>query len=322
MKKPLIKVEKVKKAFADNKVLDSISFEVYSDEIFGIIGPSGGGKTTFLNVLIGFLPPDTGNVLFRDENIFETTDNAQFRPVLENIDEVKRKFGFAAQTPSFYTKLTVFENLDYFGALYNLTKEARLTNINTLLDLVELENARDVQAKNLSGGMQRRLDIACALIHDPDILVLDEPTSDLDPMLARHIWNLIQKINKRGTTIVVASHDLGELESVCHRIGILSNAKIEHIGNIHELTNILSKGQEIHLETYPGNYEKLLKSLHDPLIIEKENRGNQIVLHTAKPQKVLSKLLTTLSHNDETLVDLSITKISLRDVFSKVTKRK
>ena len=322
MKKSIIKIDKVKKAFNGNVVLDGISIEIEENEIFAIIGGSGSGKTTLLNTIIGFLHPDSGEVFFRNDDIFETSSTSQFRPVLENIEIVKRKFGFAAQSPSFYRKLTVFENLDYFAALYNLTTEARLTNINTILDLVELDKARDVLAKNLSGGMQRRMDMACALVHDPDILILDEPTSDLDPMLARHIWKLIEKINKRGTTIIVATHDLSEIETICSRIAILTNAKIEHIGTMHELTSMLSRGLEIHLESYPGNYDKILKHLKDPLITEKENRGNKCVIHSAKPQKVLIKILNALSDLDETLMEVNITKLSLSDVFSKVTKKR
>jgi len=322
MKLPLIKVENVKKVFSGNSVLDNISFEIVSGEIFGLIGASGSGKTTLLNTLVGFLQPDSGDVFFRDDNIVEANDNSRFRSVFENLNDVKKKFGFAAQVPSFYSKLTVFENLDYFGSLYNLSKEARLTNINTLLDLVELDNARNILAGNLSGGMQRRLDIACALIHDPMILILDEPTSDLDPVLAKHIWLLLQKINKRGTTIIVASHHFADIEEICSRIGIISNGKMVHVGTLHELTGILSKGQEIHVETYPGNYEKIMKNLEDPLILAKENRGNEFVIHTSKPDKVLEKVLKVLSQMDENLMDVNITKLSLSDVFSKVSKKK
>jgi len=322
MKLPLIKVENVKKVFSGNSVLDNISFEIVSGEIFGLIGASGSGKTTLLNTLVGVLQPDSGDVFFRDDNIVEANDNSRFRSVFENLNDVKKKFGFAAQVPSFYSKLTVFENLDYFGSLYNLSKEARLTNINTLLDLVELDNARNILAGNLSGGMQRRLDIACALIHDPMILILDEPTSDLDPVLAKHIWLLLQKINKRGTTIIVASHHFADIEEICSRIGIISNGKMVHVGTLHELTGILSKGQEIHIETYPGNYEKIMKCLEDPLILAKENRGNEFVIHTSKPDKVLEKVLKVLSQMDENLMDVNITKLSLSDVFSKVSKKK
>jgi ABC-2 type transport system ATP-binding protein len=321
MKQPIIKIENVRKAFNGNVVLDGVSCDIYSNEIFGIIGSSGSGKTTFLHTIIGFLNPDSGDVYYKDDRIVESSANSQFRSVFENLDHVKGRFGFASQNPSCYAKLTVFENLDYFGSLYNLSREARLTNINTLLDLVELENARNVRAENLSGGMQRRLDIACSLIHDPSILLLDEPTSDLDPVLAKHIWSLLQKINRRGTTVIVASHHFAEIEAICSRIGIITKGKLMHVGTIHELTGLLAKGQEIHIETYPGNYEKILKSINDPNVISKENRGNELVLHSTKPDKVLHKLLHSLSEIDEKLMDVSITKFSLNDVFAKVAKK-
>jgi ABC-2 type transport system ATP-binding protein len=317
MKSPILKLENIRKEFSGNVVLDGINIEIYSGEILGIIGSSGSGKTTFLNTLIGFLPPDSGEIYFYEGD----TEKLEKKSIFENHDMLKKKFGFASQVPSFYSKLTVFENLDYFGSLYNLSKEARLHNINTLLDLVELSAARDVISENLSGGMQRRLDIACSLIHNPDILILDEPTSDLDPMLGRHIWSIIQRINKRGTTIIVASHNFPEIEANCTRIGIIAKGKMIHLGSLHELTSTLSKGQEIHVETYPGNYEKILKLINDPLIIGKENRGNELIIHTSKPDKVLTKLLNVLFQAEESLMDLRISRLNLGDVFTKVSRK-
>jgi ABC-2 type transport system ATP-binding protein len=314
MKFPILKIQNLRKAFDGNTVLDSLSLEIYPGEFFGVIGASGSGKTTFLHTLIGFHPPDSGEILLRDE------EHQKYISVYENIDKVKKKVGFASQVPSFYSKLTVFENLDYFGALYGLPEEARHNNINILLKLVELENARNVFAGNLSGGMQRRLDIACSLIHNPSILMLDEPTSDLDPILGKHIWQLIQKINKMGTTIIVASHHFDEVETVCSRIGIVSKSKMV-VGTLNELSSMVSKSQEIHLESYPGNYEKIIKLLNDPNITNKENRGSELVVYTAKPDKVLQKLLTVLSNTEEQLMDVRVNKLSLGEIFSKVTQK-
>jgi len=314
MKFPILKVQNLRKAFDGNVVLDSLNLEIYPGEFFGIIGASGSGKTTFLHTLLGFQPPDSGEVLLRDE------DHQRYIPVYENVDNIKRRVGFASQTPSFYSKLTVFENLDYFGALYNLPELPRHNNINILLKLVELENARNVFAGNLSGGMQRRLDIACSMIHNPGILMLDEPTSDLDPILGKHIWQLIQKINKMGTTIIVASHHFEEVENVCSRIGIVSKSKL-FTGTLYELSSMVSKNQEIHLESYPGNYDKIMKLLNDPNISSKESRGSELVIYTAKPDKVLQKLLTVLSNNDEQLMDIRVNKLSLSEIFSKVIQK-
>jgi ABC-2 type transport system ATP-binding protein len=310
---PVLRVRNLRKAFNGNKVLKDISFEVRKDEILGLIGASGSGKTTLLRAVVGYIQADSGEVLINE--------SGSLKHVYHNLNALKKRVGFAAQTPSIYNKLTVFENLDYFGALYNLGTEARLTNINTLLELVELESARDIVSKNLSGGMQRRLDIACALIHDPEILILDEPTADLDPVLAKHIWNLVQKINKRGTTIFVASHHFQDLETLCSRVAILSEGTLKRVGAVQELTGKLKQGQEIHIETYPGNYEKLLSKIKDSLITKKENRGHEMVLFTTKPEKIMPKLLKILNDHDESLVDLNIRKLSLGDVFKGLSKK-
>lgn len=314
MEKLIVKIDNVKKAFGNAKVLDGITFDIREGEIFGIIGSSGSGKTTLLKIIIGFSSLDSGKILY-------STTNDKYVQVLNDLNSIKKRVGFAAQHPSFYERLTVFENLDFFGSLYNLSKEARLLNINTLMDLVELSHARNIIAKNLSGGMQRRLDIACSLIHNPELLILDEPTSDLDPVLSKHIWNLIKKINKKGTTIIVASHDLSEVESVSTRIGLLSKGKLERIGTIDQLKKTISKGQEIHLETYPGNYDLLIKELKSPLIIECENRGNCLVIHSRKPDKILKDLLDLLPKYNENLLDVKITRLSLRDIFTNLTKK-
>ncbi|MEM3373694.1 MAG: ABC transporter ATP-binding protein [Candidatus Woesearchaeota archaeon] len=305
----ILKITNLTKSFGNNIVLDNINLEIKRTEIIGLIGMSGSGKTTFLNSLIGFIEPDKGDVLYLDEN--------KYISVFENQDKIKLKFGFAAQLPSFYSKLTVYENLDYFASLYGLNKEAKKNNINILLNMVELENSKNVLAENLSGGMQRRLDIACALIHNPDILILDEPTSDLDPLIAKQIWQLLHKINKKGTTIIVASHNFSDLEYFCTRIAILAKSQIK-IGTLYELINTFSKGQEIHLETYPGNYEKLLKSFDDSSIIKKENRGSELVIYTLKPDIVIKKLFPLLSKTNENIIDLKISRLNLQDIFTKM----
>lgn len=313
----VLKIEKVKKHFDSNKVIDGVSLNIESGEIFGIIGSSGSGKTTFLKTIVGFLPIDSGNIYFN----LSKNETPKLMSVFSNSDLIKKRFGFAAQHPSFYEKLTVLENLDYFGALYDLGKEARLTNISTLLDLVGLSHAKDIVSKNLSGGMKRRLDIACSLIHNPDLLILDEPTSDLDLVLAKQIWDLIRKINKKGTTIVVASHDLPEVETICSRIGILVNGKLQKIGTLDSLKNSVSKGQEIHLETYPGNYENMIKKIKNSFIKEIEDTGNSIIIHTQKPEKVLPDILKIMEKENENLLDLKISKLSLKDLFTKLTKK-
>ncbi|MBN1501999.1 ABC transporter ATP-binding protein [Candidatus Woesearchaeota archaeon] len=303
----IIRFENIVKKFGHHMVLNKIDLSIYDGEIFGIIGPSGSGKTTFLKTLIGYYLPEEGDVLFRP--------NTRFLSVYKNIKKVKQTFGYGAQQPSFYPELTVSENLDYFGSLYDMPSEPRKTNIKTLLKLMELDGSANELAKNLSGGMQRRLDIACALIHAPKILILDEPTSDLDPALAKHIWSLIRKINNKGTTIIIASHHISDMENTCTRVGILAKGKILHVGRVQELIKKFSKGYEIHIETYPGDYSRIIKSFKEKLVISTEDRGHEAVFYTTKPEAVLHKLLHLVGDVNETLIDVRISKLNLDNIF-------
>ena len=315
MTEPIFKIENVVKKFGTYTILDNITFDIRKGEIFGIIGPSGSGKTTLLNVLIGFLRPDEGDVLFRFEHLLDFQKAMTFRSVFDKQKSVKRIYGFASQVPSFYENLTLRENLEYFGSLYDLSKDALKTNIETLLNLMNLKKYENMAAKNLSGGMERRLDIACALIHDPAVLLLDEPTADLDPVLREHIWTLVKKINKKGTTIILASHHLTELEDMCSRIAILKNKQLIDVASPEAIKNKYSKIQEIHLECYPGKYDKITSKLPKKYVDKWEVQGSKLAIYSDKPQKVLHSLFDILKKAKEEIIDLKLGRASLDDVF-------
>ena len=216
---PYIQFLSVTKAFNKHVVLDNLSLDIPYGEITGIIGSSGSGKTTILNILIGFIKQDSGKILF------------QSREVLKDITNVSTIFGFASQGGSFYHELNVQENLMYFGKLYGLKTKDIKKRIDYLLKTLELEAARKTYARSLSTGMARRLDIACALIHTPKVLILDEPTEELDPLLRKELIKTLKKIRDDGTTIILSSHLLGELESLCDKIAILKGGKIVKMDN-------------------------------------------------------------------------------------------
>jgi len=322
MSTPIFKVKGVSKVFDRRVVLDNIDLEINAGEIFGIIGASGSGKSTLLSILIGFLKPETGEVSFRTEHLLEHKDSHIFRSVFKYTDELKKVVGMAAQNPSFYTTLTVKENLNYFGTLYSLTPDTLKSNVTTLINLMDLQGSENRQAKNLSGGMQRRLDMACSLIHDPRILILDEPTADLDPLLRNHIWRLVRKINKRGTTIILASHHLSELELLCSRIAILKEGKVLAIGTPNELKQRFSQHEEIHLETFPGNYDQISNIKNAEALKEIariEDKGTKLVIYTSKPEVVLNALMKKLEELKETIVDLKVTRPTLDEIFINIS---
>lgn len=322
MSMPVYRIKGVSKVFDKKVVLDNIDLEVEGGEIIGLIGASGSGKTTLLNIMVGFLKPEAGEVSFRSEHLLETEESKGFKSVFNDNDDLKKILGMAAQVPSFYTTLTVQENLQYFGALYDLPAEVLKSNITTLINLMDLQGSEHKLAKNLSGGMQRRLDMACAMIHDPKVLILDEPTADLDPLLRNHIWRLVRKINKRGTTIILASHHLSELELLCSRIAILKEGKMLAVGTPNEIKQRFSQNEEIHLETFPGNYEEISKIKGADVlkhIAKIDDRGTKIVIYTSKPEMVLNALMKRLEELKETIIDLKVTRPSLDEIFINIS---
>jgi len=318
------KVEHLSKVYGKRFIFNDISFDVKTGEIFGIIGKSGSGKTTLLNLLVGIIKADKGQVLFRDVHLINTHDDKALRPVKRSNKDLRRIYGFAAQRPSLYPNLTAWENLMYFGALYNINKESLTSNAENLLRLMELTQAKNIKAKKMSGGMQRRLDIACSLIHDPKILILDEPTADLDPVLSEKIWHILKVINQRGTTIVLASHHVVQLEHLCDRVAIIKEGKIAAIGYPKEIKASNAIEETIFVRTIPGNYNEIisrLKKTHIKKDIQKYKiKNKELIIDAIKTSGVVNELMTILPEMGEEVVDIEFKKPTLDKIFIKIEK--
>ena len=306
---PFIQLENVTKIFGKNLVLNNVNLNISYKEIFGIIGKSGSGKTTLLSVLIGFLKPERGRVLFQSRNI------------KNDEKDIRQQFGFTAQAGSFYPKLTVKENLEYFGTMYNLSISEIQDKIPELLKLVDMEGKEEVVSSKLSSGMQKRLDIACGIIHDPKVLILDEPTEDLDPVLRRDLLNLLKKINKeKEVTIIITSHLLTEMENFCTKLAIIHNRTILAQGSVNELKDKYSTNMEIILETASAKYGNLINLIKRRKDVEKvTTRYNKLVIYTKNPESVLKEILAI---KKDKLIDLDINKPSLNEVFENLITAK
>jgi len=314
----IYKTEHFSKIFGDRYILNDINLKINQGEIFGIIGTSGSGKSTLLHSLVGFLKSDKGDIKFRNVNMLNTKDAESFRSIYKHQKELKRLYGFAAQTPSFYPNLSVLENLCYFGTLYNLSKEAIRSNIEYLLNLVGLTQSQHVLAKELSGGMQRRLDIACSLIHDPKILLLDEPTADLDPVLSSKIWNLLRIINQRGTTIILASHHIIELDRLCDRVAIIKDGMIRAIGKPEEIKSKNLPRESVHIRSSPGDYKRIISKLKrscSKIIKDYEIKNKFLVVHAHRTGEIAPQVLKIIDELEEKVISIESIKPKLDQAF-------
>lgn len=317
-----LQVSNLTKEFGNKIVLDNISFDVQQGEVFGIIGMSGSGKTTLLNHLIGFLEPDEGDIKYHSSRLLDQKNTKELRKIQSNMIEVKKLFGFAPQAASYYPKLTVRENLEHFGALHKVDSKIIKENMERLLSLTQLDVHRDKLAEHLSGGQQRRLSIMCGLIHNPEILILDEPTADLDPVLRDETWKLIRAINKLGTTVVVASHFLEELEEACERVAIISNGKLVQYGTIEDIESKYGHDAvEIRVETTPEYLKILENTLHKRGVDKLKREENTLLLYTKTPKDTLLDIARMVHSGRVQIQSLDVHRPRLKEVFEKIVSQ-
>lgn len=194
-------------------------------------------------------------------------------------------------------------------------------NINDILNLVGLKDSRKQIAENLSGGMQRRLDLACSLVNDPKILILDEPTEDLDPALRKQMMALIKKINSFGTTIIITSHMLEEVEHICDEVAIMHNKHVIEVGSVGKLRKIYGDKEEVHLRLASGNYDKIIKGLDKKDIISCEKDEKCLIVYTKKAKEVFNDLMNLADKNKEEVLSIDIQKPNLEEIFEGLTKK-
>jgi ABC-2 type transport system ATP-binding protein len=292
-----IVVNGLHKAYGAVKAVDGVSFEVQDGEFFGILGPNGAGKTTILEIVEGLRETDAGEVrLFGDS---PWPRNPALLP----------RIGVQLQASSFFERLTAREQIRTFASLYGVgSKKA-----DDMLEQVGLADKADTRAEKLSGGQMQRLSIACALVHDPELVFLDEPTAALDPQARRNLWDLLRAINTQGRTIVLTTHYMDEAEILCDRVAIMDRGKILELGPPAELVRGLDSATRISIETGAIGAEEARRLFHGA---EVEDDGVSLTLVTRTPAPVLAALAER-----NALRGLSVRGATLEDVFLNLTGR-
>ncbi|MBB5805536.1 ABC-2 type transport system ATP-binding protein [Saccharothrix ecbatanensis] len=294
---PAVVVADIRKSYGELKAVDGVSFTVAEGEFFGILGPNGAGKTTTLEIVEGLRKADAGQVTLLGEEPWPR--NAKLLP----------RIGVQLQASSFFEKLTAREQLQTFGSLYGVSRQTA----DDMLELVGLTDKANVQENKLSGGQRQRLSIACALVHDPDIVFLDEPTAALDPQARRNLWDVLRAIQARGKTIVYTTHYLDEAEILCDRVAIMDRGRILAMDAPATLVRGLNAPTHVVLQKGVLTREAArgitgVEDAHEDEV--------SLTISTRKPAPVLSALAER-----GTLDGLQVRTATLEDVFLDLTGR-
>lgn len=304
----VIEAKNVIKKYPNKLALDGLNLQINEGEIVGLLGPNGAGKSTFINLISGTETFDEGKLFLFDKPISK---------------ESRKMIGIAPQDNAVYPTLTCYENLIYFGSLYGINGQIANDRAEELLTKLNLFEKRNVPASDLSGGMRRRLNLACALMHKPKIIILDEPTTGLDPAVRNTMWKTTKEVTKdNNATLVLTTHYLEEAEALCNRIILVNSGKIIADGTPAQLKKMA--GKEIaKIKSIPGKYEDFsnkiseLKEIGEVTITE-----HGIVIEADNISIKIPEITKIFEKNKENIVELSISKPSLEDVFLKLTGAK
>jgi ABC-2 type transport system ATP-binding protein len=300
----MIKADNLKKRYGDTVALDDVSFEVKKGETFGLLGPNGAGKTTTIQLLCGLLRPDSGMV----------TLDGKTDPTLV---DVRLSLGVVPQTLAIYEELSAEDNLRFFGRIYGLSGLKLKERISNCLEIAGLSQRSRERVSKYSGGMKRRLNMVCSLLHEPPLLLLDEPTVGVDPQSRNSIFDNIETMKKQGRTIIYTTHYMEEAERLCDRVAILDRGKILDMDSVHNL--IAKHGGPSHieaeLEQSPSDPEKIKQLINHK---DAQLEGKTIRFDTGRPMESLAMLNRTSLR----FLSLKVETANLEDVFLNLTGRR
>jgi len=303
----IITVENLVKRYNGHTAVDGVSFEINRGEIFGLLGPNGAGKSTIISILCCLLEPTLGSVVI---------DGSDIR---KNANNIKKIIGVVPQEISLYHTLTARENLVFYGKIYGLSGRALKTRVEALLDMVGLTERADDLLEGYSGGMKRRINIAAALLHEPRILYLDEPTTGVDPQSRRRIYDTIQDLNRQGMTVLLTTHQMEDAEKLCHRIAIVDKGKLIALDTQKGLLELVGESDLIHVqatEISPDPVE-LIKRMPDVQKVSLDE-GN-ITIQLVRGRESLAGIIDILTSSGTRVESIYIKEPDLETLFLHLT---
>jgi len=305
----MIKTEQLTRSFQETLAVDRISMQIEKGELFGLLGPNGAGKTTLINMLTGLLKPNSGTMSIHGLS------------PLNQATAYKKKIGLVPQDSSFYKDLSGRDNIAYFAGLYGLKGSERKKAVDEALEFTRLTEAADQKAKSYSGGMKRRLNIACGIAHNPEVIFMDEPTVGIDPQSRNHILHSVKQLRDRGATIIYTTHYMEEAESICSRIAIIDKGRIIADGTRQELQQLIKENSCIlvRLTSLEGLQKEPIKAIAGVQQVEIKDQQLKITSETGVHN--INLIVEELTRQNRIVSDIQMDAPNLESVFLKLTGR-
>lgn len=285
---PIITVENLVKKYNSHTAVDGVSFDIQRGEIFGLLGPNGAGKSTIISIMCCLLEPTAGKI------IIEGID------IQKDSFEVRKIIGIVPQEISLYPTLTARENLSFYGQIYGLSGKSLKNRIEILLDMVGLTDRADDILEGYSGGMKRRINIAVALLHNPKILFLDEPSTGVDPQSRKRIYDTIQELNREGMTVLLTTHQMEDAEKLCHRIAIVDKGKLIALDTLEGLLDIVGESDIIHMiaKEFPVGAVESIDKMDDvqKVSLDRDNMTVQLLHGRESLAHIIDILISSGTH--------------------------
>lgn len=303
----IVEIKDLVKRYKKLVAVDHFDLQVNEGEIYGLLGPNGSGKTTVINCLLSLLRYDKGEVTIFGEEMSSTRY------------DIKKRIGLVMQNVGVYDELTVEGNIDYFCGLYITDKKQRKTYVDEAIEFVALEKFRKFRPKELSGGLLRRLNLACGVAHKPDLIILDEPTVAVDPQSRNNILDGIKSLAAQGKTVIYTTHYMEEVEFLCDRLTIMDKGKELVTGTADEIKGISSHSETVTAEIFqlPNNLIEKIEDLAD--VTNVSYTDNILTIQFHKGTDHLVNLMRILESDEVEILNLNVQKPTLNDVFLEIT---
>lgn len=306
----IIETKNLVKVYGRKEVVSNVNLTVKQGETFGLLGPNGAGKSTIISMIVGLVKPTSGSVFVKDIDVFKKSK------------EVKKYIGLVPQDIALYPTLSAEDNLKFWGRMYGVTGKQLNKRVDEVLQIVNLEERRKERVETYSGGMKRRINIGAALLHNPEVIIMDEPTVGIDPQSRNHILETVKALNANGTTVIYTSHYMEEVEFLCNKVAIIDHGKVIAFDETEKLKRSVVDSERILLKLSAVD-ESLFKDIQSlPEVTRVEKDEELLEIYSNNSAQALMHILSVASKHNTNILEIKIEEPNLETVFLKLTGKK